>query len=38
MRNRSAGLGLEGSDYGALAGDKERDVLKKMVKTVLVNN
>lgn len=32
MRNRTAGLGLKGSDYGATAGDSERDLLKKMVR------
>ena len=32
MRNRTAGLGLKGSDYGANAGDTERDILKKMVR------
>jgi hypothetical protein len=32
MRNRTAGLGLKGSDVGATAGDSERDILKKMVR------
>ncbi|XP_046840229.1 RNA-binding protein 5-like isoform X2 [Xenia sp. Carnegie-2017] len=32
MRNRTAGLGLKGSDYGATAGDSERDLLKKMAQ------
>jgi hypothetical protein len=32
MRNRTAGLGLKGSDFGATAGDSERDLLKKMVR------
>lgn len=36
MRNRTAGLGLKGSDYGATAGDSERDLLKKMVRFLLI--
>ena len=36
MRNRTAGLGLKGSDYGATAGDSERDLLKKMVRIYFV--
>ena len=36
MRNRTAGLGLKGSDYGGTAGDSERDLLKKMVSACLV--
>ncbi|CAB4011305.1 rna-binding 5 [Paramuricea clavata] len=33
MRNRTAGLGLKGSDFGATAGDSERDILKKMAQS-----
>ncbi|XP_028407873.1 RNA-binding protein 5-like isoform X2 [Dendronephthya gigantea] len=33
MRNRTAGLGLKGSDFGATAGDSERDLLKKMAQS-----